>query len=216
MKPKFADAIIRKQYYNRMTIAQLAELHEVDAATIERIVEGVTQKDRTEHGGIAPLSDTLTEERLLAYIAEFATAARIAYLEGATVEEVLEVAEEFGHLEALEAGSVEKRKEMRNQRIGELVAAGKTSIEISELLNVKRTTVYDICRKYGFKSKRAPRLHKDGRQARANEIAALAKEGYNARQIANKLGIHVETVRNAKRDYGIPMNKYAKKEETTQ
>ena len=215
MTPKFADAIIRKQFYNHMTIRQLANLHEVDEATIERIVAGITPKKRHETGGIAPLTDTLTEERLLRYMEECASPARIAYLEGATKDEVLAVAEQFGHLDKFSAEAVDRRREERNQRIGELVAEGRTSLEISELLGVNRTTVYDVCAKYGFKSKRAPKLHKDGRQARVNEITALAKEGYNARQIAEKLNIHIQTVRNAKRDFGIPMNRKAKKEETT-
>lgn len=204
--------IIRKQFYNRMTLEQLTELYEVDEETIQRIVEGITPKERDEKYGFAPLEMTLPKERFIEYLERGKDAPAIARDEGADVTEVEHVAKLYGLEDRLKVHTVREAREGRDESIYELVEQHKTVNEIAEALGLRPGLVRSICRNKGWKTRDPRNIHKGGRQERAKQIETLAKEGYNVAQIAEKLGVNQQTVRNIKIDYGIKTNRKAKEE----
>lgn len=217
MTPHLPHEVIRKQYFNGMTIKQLSKLYKVDKETIRPIIEGVGTKVRREETGVPPLNLTLSKEKFIAYLDQGKHAAGIAHLEAAHVSEVEAVARLYELEERLEVVTLERlqnERNERNQRIYELVKEQKTVNEIAEQLDIRPGVVRYVCRTNGWKTKDPRNIHKEGRRARAAQVEALAKEGYNVRQIAEKLGLSHQTVRNIKNDYGIKTKRKAKEETT--
>lgn len=104
------------------------------------------------------------------------------------------------------------KRERRDESVYELVEQDKTVNEIAEALGLRPGLIRSICRNKGWKTRDPRNVHKGGRRERAKQVESLAKEGYNVAQIAEKLGVNKQTVRNIKIDYGIKTNRKAKEE----